>query len=298
MEKITIKKNSKIVYKADGYRDLADHATKHRDPKGSSSKPKSGYNADFYATKSFGDASHLMVDGWDGPLAKITQIREAVRQRIGSVDAQVFRFDNNYVGGYLDVDTYLSGDPACMLQAYEHPDKRKTKFVRILVDTTFSAIVDAKDIQTRGAAIVALCDTLNLCGYTTEVWAVSCNGGEYSRKGGSELAVMIPVQGVGEPWDVRSAFFPLAHGDFLRRIVFGVMEGMTASEREAFGVGAGYGTVTKCTKGSLADVHCGGADVICESQVGSIDAIVKDPIKWVLNQCKNLGVLTDSEVGE
>ena len=295
MEKITIKKNSKIVYKADGYRDLADHATKHRDAKGASSKPKSGYYSDFYATKSFGDASHLMVDGWDGPLAKITQIRESVRQRIGSVDTQVFRFDNNYVGGYLDVDTYLSGDPACMLQAYEHPDKRKTKFVRILVDTTFSAFVDAKDIQTRGAAVVALCDTLNLCGYTTEVWACMQNGGQDGR---NELTVLLPVQRVGEPWDVRSAFFPLAHGDYLRRVMFGVMESMTKDEREVFGAhdGRGYGQVIGTKKGDQADLHCGGADVIVSSQRGDIDKIVADPIKWVLSQCKNLGVLGEDEI--
>jgi len=297
MEKITAGKN-KIVYKFTGFRDLADHATKVRKTDLASSRKREGWCKDFYTTNNFGSATNLMVDGWDGPLQQIDTIRDGVRQRIGTIDTATFRFDHAYTGGYLDVDSYLAGDPACMLQAYEDTTKRSQKFVRILVDTTYSASVQARDIQVRGAAIVALCDTLNLCGYTTEVWAVSCNGGEYSRKGGSELAVMIPVQGVGEPWDVRSAFFPLAHGDFLRRIVFGVMEGMTASEREAFGVGAGYGTVTKCTKGSLADVHCGGADVICESQVGSIDAIVKDPIKWVLNQCKNLGVLTDSEVGE
>lgn len=295
MEKIIVKPNEKIVYKFTGFRDLADHATKKRKIDEASSRKREGYYKEFYATKDFGSATNLMVDGWDGPLQEIDRIRDGVRQRVGSIDTQTWKFDHAYTGSYLDVDTYLSGDPACMLRAYEDTTKRADKFVRVLVDCTYSASVPAKHIQMRGAAIVALCDTLNLCGYTTEVWAVSCNAGNGSR---NELAVMIPVQGVGEPWDVRSAFFPLAHGDFLRRIVFGVMEGMTEKERNAFGVPYGYGQVMQCKKGSLADLHCGGADVICESQIGSIDSIVKNPIKWVLSQCKNLGILNDEEIVE
>ena len=290
MEKITAGKN-KIVYKFTGFRDLADHATKVRKTDLASSRKREGWHKDFYTTNNFGSATNLMVDGWDGPLQQIDTIRDGVRQRIGTIDTATFRFDHAYTGGYLDVDSYLAGDPACMLQAYEDTTKRSQKFVRILVDTTYSASVQARDIQVRGAAIVALCDTLNLCGYTTEVWAVSTNGGSWRSSGDKELAVMLPVQRVGEPWDVRSAMYPLAHPSFLRRTVFGVMESMTQSERDAFGVGSGYGTVIQCRKGSLADVHCGGADIICSTHEGEIRDMVKNPVAWVLTQCRNLGVI-------
>jgi hypothetical protein len=293
MKKHVIKKDSQIVYKFDGFRDLADHATKHRDRDGASSR---GGRDNFYTTRSITEATALLVDGWDGPQAEVERIRDTVRQRFGNIDTAVWKFENGYAGQYLDVDTYLSGDPACFLNAHEDTEKRPQKFVRILVDTTYSANVPPKDIQIRGGAIIALADALNLCGYTTEVWAVSTNGGSfYGRGKGHELAVLVPVQGVGEPWDVRSASFPLANGDFLRRLVFAVMESMTESERSTFGVGAGYGSVVECRKGSLADLHCGGADIICTVHEGAIKDITKDPIKWVLTQCKNLGVISEEE---
>lgn len=293
MKKHVIKKNTQIVYKFDGFRDLANHATKVANRDGASCRTG---DRSFYTTKNLTEAVSQLVDGWDGPTAQVGTIREHIRQRFGTIDTAVYKFDNAYNGQYLDADTYLSGDPACFLQAYEDTEKRTNKFVRILVDTTYSAMVKPSDIAKRGAAIVALADALNLCGYTTEVWAVSTNGGSYAGGNGpKQLAVMVPVQGVGEPWDVRSALFPLANGDFLRRLVFAVMEGMTDEERTNFGVGGGYGSVITIKRGDLADEHCGGADIICTTHEGDIKDIVKDPIAWVLRQCKNLGVITEEE---
>jgi len=291
MKKIVVKKDTKIVFKFDGFRDMSQYVKDKHDPEGSS---QTGSTSWCGGTTGVNQACEMMVNGYDDTLPRIVSIRDAVRQRVGQLDTSAFSMDMNVVGRRMDIGSYMSGSPMCYMDFYEDTTKRATKFVRILVDTSFSSMVSADDIKTRGSAIVALCDTLNLCGYTTEVWAVSTNGGRGSRH--SELAVMVPVQRVGEPWDVRSAMFPLAHPSFLRRLVFGVMESMTPTERDTFGVGGGYGTVMECRKGSLADDHCGGADLICTTHEGSIRDMVKDPIKWVLTQCKNLGVITSEEL--
>ena len=288
MEKIVVRKDAKIVYKFDGYTDMAQYVDAKHKRDGASVTSEPSWCG---GTKTVKQADAMMVSGYDDVLPTITSIRDRVRERVGSIDTTVFRAENNVYGTRLDMGSYLADSPTCFLDFYEDPDKRATRFVRVLVDTTFSAMVKAEDIKTRGAAVVALCDTLNLCGYTTEVWAVSTNGGSWRSSGDKELAVMLPVQRVGEPWDVRSAMYPLAHPSFLRRTVFGVMESMTQSEREAFGVGSGYGTVIQCRKGSLADVHCGGADIICSTHEGEIRDMVKNPVAWVLTQCKNLGVI-------
>lgn len=295
MEKIVVKKDKKIVFKFDGYNDMAQYVNSKHKRDGSSATSSAEWCG---GTQTVRQATGMMVSGSDGTIATISSIRDKVRERIGSIDTSVYKFENNVYGTRLDMGSYLADSPTCFLDAYEEPDKRATKFVRILVDTTFSAMVSAKDIFTRGAAVVALCDTLNLCGYTTEVWAVSTNGGSQRFDGAKdkELAVMIPVQRVGEPWDIRSAMFPLSNPGFLRRLVFGVMESMTKPERDAFGVGRGYGTVIQCRKGSLADAHCGGADIICTTSEGDINDIVRDPVAWVLKQCKNIGVISESEM--
>ena len=298
MELIEIKKNKRMVFRAEGFGDLADYATKSARPDESSSKKSSGGDR-FYTATTFGKSVDLMVDGWDTHTDTITAIRDAVRQRVGSLDTAVFSFENNLVGQYLDMDAYMQGDPMCMLSALEDTTKRPTKFVRILVDTAFSAGVNAKDIATRGGAILALCDLLNLMGYSTEVWVasgISSSYGEFGDAGG-QMVVLMPVQLAGQPWDTRSASYPLACGDFLRRMTFGIMEGMSSVARNTFGVGTGYGFPMASTKGGLADEHCGGADVICQTNVGDIQKILRDPVAWVLAQCQNLGVLSDEEVG-
>lgn len=292
MEKIVVKKDRQIVYKFDGYSDMAKYVDKHHKRDGASATGSSSFCG---GTTGVAQAGAMMVSGYDDVLPTITSIRDRVRERVGAIDTAVFRSENNVYGTRLDMGSYLADSPTCFLDFYEEPDRRATRFVRVLVDTTFSAMVSAQDIKTRGAAVVALCDTLNLCGYTTEVWAVSTNGGSWRSGGSKELAVMLPVQRVGEPWDVRSAMYPLAHPSFLRRTVFGVMESMTASERDSFGVGGGYGSVIQCRKGSLADVHCGGADIICSTHEGEIRDMVKNPVQWVLTQCKNLGVIGEGE---
>lgn len=297
MEKIVVTSGRRIVFKFDGYNDMSKYVKEKHDRSGSSVSSETRWCG---GIKSVDHGCDTMVQGYDDELPKIERIRDKVRERMGNVDTSVFNVDHNVVGRRVDIGAQLAGSPLCFMDFYEDTERRASKFVRILVDTTFSAMVPADQIAIRGAAVVALCDTLNLCGYMTEVWAVSTNGGSYSNSRESkELAVLLPVQRVGEPWDVRSAMFPLAHGGFLRRLVFGVMESMTADERSNFGVssGGGYGTVIECRKGSLADLHCGGADIICTTHEGSIRDIVADPVEWVLTQCKNLGVLDDERIG-
>lgn len=296
METFKFNGGKSLVYRAEGYEDMADFARKSANDSESSSKKKSSGD-NFYTTKDMPTATSLMVEGWDAHMADIEDVRDRVRERVGSLDTATFAFENALVGQYLDMDAYMQGDPYCMLNATEDTTRRATKFVRILVDTSFSAGVPQKDIATRGGAIVALCDLLNLMGYSTEVWATASISSTYGGGGdGSKLAVLVPVQLAGQPWDTRSASFPLACGDYLRRLVFGVMEGMSPKDRDTFGVGSGYGYPLASVKGSLSDEHCGGADIICQTQVGEIREVVADPVAWVLKQCKNLGVLREDEL--
>jgi hypothetical protein len=295
MKKI-VESKYKIVVKTDGFNDLSRLATESGNAGGSSNK---GFDKSYHtSSNSLGEALGQLVDGWTGSMTTMEKVRDKVRERVGSLDVNTFRFDNALIGQYLDISSFLAGEPQCMLQAYEDTTKRANKFVRILVDVSVSWQIKPEDIATRGGAIVALCDVLNLCGYSTEVWAsATCSGDKPS----SLLSVLLPVQHNGSPWDIRSASFPLTNGDYLRRVIFAVQEGLESDQRECFGAfpeGAGYGVPRRSELGSMADVHCGGADIIIPSDAGSIANIVSDPVAWVLGQCKNVGVLNDSEIAE
>jgi hypothetical protein len=281
-----------IVYKFDGFRDLANYAITKYDKEDGSSNNKDSDN--WAMTKTLDHATKLMVDGWSDVLPKITAIRDQVRQRIGDLELTQLKYDSSVYGSRMDVSSFCVGSPLAFLRPHEDTETRKTRFVRILVDTSFSASVDPQDIVVRGSAVVALCDTLNACGYSTEVWATSNIRSDRDRV----LSVMLPVQSVGEPWDVASAMFPLAHPSFLRRLVFAVMESMSPSDRNEFGARQhrGYGYVVASTKDSQADRHCGGADIICQTNSGSIEQITRNPVAWVLSQCSNLGVISQEEL--
>lgn len=291
MRKIVDGKNVTLV--ADGFNDLADYVRDNADPNGSSHKEFSDkYHTDCYT---LADGLEKFVNGWQGTSEQIDEIRNKVRQRIGSLDVSTFRFDNATMGQYLDVASFLAGEPTCMLQAYEDTSKRSDRFVRILVDVSYSWKVLPQDIAVRGGAIIALADALNHCGYSTEVWA--CVG--VTPMSGTDVSTtLVPIQSHGSPWDTRSASFPLANGDYLRRVVFGAQESLTMAERGRweFRSSGYYGIPKGSTKGCPADIHCGGADVVVQSNPGSISAIVADPVKWVLGQCENLGVITDAEL--
>lgn len=299
MRKIVDGKNVTLV--ADGYNDLANYAKEYGTNEQGSLRPFDGsFHND---SRTLDGALRSLVGGWDRIVDRIDTVREQVRERVGALDVSTFRFDNALVGQYLDVSSFLAGEPTCMLQAFEDTTKRADKFVRILVDVSFSWTVSPDDIATRGGAIIALADALNHCGYSTEVWASVGVDAEYSgsRGTGGICTTLLPVQPYGSPWDIRSASFPLANSDYLRRVVFASQESLTPTERDRWGFGGPnqrnfYGYTHGTNQGDPADVHCGGADVIVRSNVGDIKGIVSDPVAWVLDQCKNLGVISEAEL--
>lgn len=254
----------------------------------SSSRLKNGPTDTFFEYDTFEAACSAFLSGVDGPREVIETLRESVRRRVGSLDMAAFRFDNAVMGQYLDIDSYVAGEPCHMLAAFEDLERRRERFVRIVVDIAFNGNVPTTDIRTRGAAVVALCDVLNLAGYSTEVYAVSASK---ARDGRHDMALVVPVQRLGDPWDIRSAAFPLCSGDFSRRLKFGVTEGLVPEWREA--LGSGYGLPMGTSKGSVVDLEVGGADIIVDTSNDSLEGIVRDPFAWIISKCQNLGVIGD-----
>lgn len=279
----TDKFGSDIVFRFDGFSDLAKSANERRNKDGSSSKT---HDLVWYGSDNFEHAQSLLVDGWDGPTREIMRITDTVRETIGEVVKPLIQFAMNVYAPRVDIGMWATGDPNCFIECYEEDGLRPERFVRLLIDSTFSAMVSPKDIITRGAAVIALCDALNLCGYSTEVFTVCA-----VSSGKDKCFSIIPVQTAGQPWDVRSAIMPLAHPSFLRRMHFGIIEGGGEQVTRKFGSGNGYGTPCGVSKGDRADELVGGADIILSGQKGSISDIIRDPSAWVVSQLKSCGAL-------
>jgi hypothetical protein len=273
------------VVRFEGFSDLGDNALRLRDPKGSSEDRDKTWNG---GTASVSEARDLLVKGWDKPTEQVAKITERVREQVGEVVSPIIQFYNGTVGTRLDVGLWSAGDPNCFYTFFEEEGRRSERFVRILVDNAFSASVNADDIITRGAAVIALCDALNLQGYSTEVWCAVAVGDGMNRDA-DKFYTVVPVQSAGQPWDVRSAIFPLSHPSFLRRLHFGVVEGSGAEAVKKFGSGNSYGFPIGVTAGDTLDTLVGGADIILSSKAGNIKDITADPSKWVLEQLRKCG---------
>lgn len=283
--------NGNVLAVADSFTDLVDHATRGRDTSLASSRPRRGPNDPFHSCESFEDASRAFLFGEDAPGLAIDTLRDDVRRRIGNLDVADFRFEHDLVGRYLDVSTFVTGGTHYMLNPVEDTTRRRERFVRILVDVTYWSGVKNSDIVTRGGAIIALCDVLNFAGYTTEVFAGVSTLGNHAKTFG----LVCPIQLRGSSWDTRSAAFPLANGDYLRRITFAVLESLNTSERKTFDVGAGYSRVMPIRKGDALDTEIDGADIIVDSSKRGIDEVVRDPFAWIMSKCKNVGAIRDDE---
>lgn len=270
-----------IVFKFDGFSDLGTHATLGSDPKFSSVKGEPKWCG---GTKTVAEATGLLVDGWDKPSDEIATITQRVREQIGEVVAPIIQFYNGTQGTRLDVGLFTAGDPNCFYSFYEEEGRRTERFVRVIVDNAFSSSVNPDDIVTRGAAVIALCDALALSGYSTEVWVTIAVSGSSGN-----LYTLVPVQTAGQPWDTRSAIFPLSHPAFLRRLHFALVEGGGADIVKRFGDPVSYGSCKGIRKGDTVDTMVGGADILLSGQSGNIQEIVRDPAKWVLGQLEKCG---------
>lgn len=279
----TDKIGSNTVFKFDGFSDLGDSAVKGSNPNKSSATSDKKWCG---GTATVAEAAQLLVNGWAKPTEEIAKLTERVREQVGEVVAPIIQFYNGTVGTRLDVGLFTAGDPNCFYSFFEEEGRRAERFVRILVDCSFSSGVNEDDIVTRGGAIIALCDALNLCGYSTEVWTTVA---VRSRGGGGNLYTLVPVQTAGQPWDIRSAIFPLAHPSFLRRCHFALVEGAGGEIERKFGSEASYGTPLGITKDDTVDTLVGGADILISGKEGSVADVVRDPAKWVISQLERCG---------
>jgi hypothetical protein len=270
-----------IVFKFDGFSDLGTSATLGANPESASGRSEPKWCG---GTKTVAEATGLLVDGWSKPTEEIARITERVREQVGEVVAPIIQFYNGTVGTRLDVGLFTAGDPNCFYSFFEEEGRRNERFVRVIVDNAFSSNVNPDDIVTRGGAIIALCDALALSGYSTEVWVTVAVSG---RDG--SLYTLVPVQVAGQPWDTRSAIFPLAHPAFLRRLHFALVEGGGTDIVKRFGQPVNYGSPKGICKGDTVDTLVGGGDILLSGQSGSISDVVRDPAKWVLSQLEKCG---------
>lgn len=119
-------------------------------------------------------------------------------------------------GDILDVGTFLTGKPECWLEP-DMVDNRKV--YKIIVNSSYSAKINQKDIINRGIAIISLVDLLQEEGHIVELEVV-----ETVRNIMDKPEFKIRFEVGTSPLDIDKLFFMIANPAFLRRIIFAICE--------------------------------------------------------------------------
>lgn len=154
--------------------------------------------------------------------------REGLRETMievaaGANNAPRPDFTYDVAGAIPSVPTYLSGDPASMMDLAPVPTKPSC---RVSVEVSTPWFVSDKAIYNRGCAILSVIEGIERQGIHVELSAIMSS--VYARRRSSDIdklfAVTVPVREMGEAYDLdKLAYFLCCPGP-LRRLGFAVIE--------------------------------------------------------------------------
>jgi hypothetical protein len=244
-------------------------------------------DTEWSGTATLDEAVNLAVDGWHAVRPEVQRLFDSLESQIATAMDEQFTVRYDYSGDMVDMGRYVAGDPECMVDYVTEPQERMGKVVRLMVAGIASAYVKPEQIRARGVAVCALIDVLHKLGVGIELWTEQC----YHHPAGEQDAysMLVKLHDSADMMDIDDIMFAIAHPSMLRRIGFAGVEQMEWSSAY---IRNGYGRV--------ANMRChdivGDVDVTIEKlqnggSWGSEDAILKNPVEWVLNTVKGLQLI-------
>lgn len=143
-------------------------------------------------------------------------------------------------GGHLNVPAYCAGSPLC----YETEEKiMKPKFAKMHVSLSYYWGTNKSQVLNRAIIITNVLKALENAGYSVDL-----NTFELSSCGDELSHIIVQIKKHGGRLDTQALYKSLCHVEFLRRILFRVLETMDVTN----GWCSGYGST--CDKHFTADV--------------------------------------------
>lgn len=259
--------------------------------KGAKTDGKARTASDRFAGCSFKQALELAENGWRTENGALNKLLEAVRERLADVIDFAWERAVDVSGAEPDIGRYLAGELECMFDDTPAIAPHKGKALTMIVDCTTTRRVTGEEIFKRGAAIIALVQTLTLMGLELEIWCdFTCDS---RQERGERMVTLVRAHKAGDPLDMDKISYAVGHPSMLRRLWFAVMEGEDYQLKQRFGFYeyGGYGT------------PCGihdGAEIVDASFTVSWGArtltqIVESPVQWILDQLELQGVYTNPD---
>lgn len=251
---------------------------------------------DWNGTATYEDAIALARTGWSAMRPNVDSILTDIDAKVRTMvlDRPATKFD--VTGAYVDVATYLTGDPECMIEIIEEPTPVHGRVARILIQGTASWSVDAEMIQARGAAVCALADALARSGIYLEVWQeFTVRGKVRGNQKETTDATAVCLKRASDPLDIDLLMFPLGHPAMFRRLIFDVWErSMTPAQRKRYAVGGDTDNFYGYPHANVLGESIG-ADIELKMAPSPGSPECNDPAKWVASICEQFGIEVTGE---
>ncbi len=188
-----------------------------------------------WAGATWDEAIALATDGWAAPLPEVDVAIEALQgrlcDRVRSVDLAP---SWEVTGSEVDVATYLSGVPECMIDYVPRMVSSQGGIVTLLIPACYSHTVPHSEVINRGVGLAALCSAIITAAQSVEVWfgyacMVPPRG---SRRSPDRYSAVVRAISAGEPLNIPRLMFATAHPAMLRRLWFGVWDSQERSIAE------------------------------------------------------------------
>jgi hypothetical protein len=290
MRNVTEEKRAGTSYRLeswDSFGEFMDYVESNPNPKSSDTGTRDEWAG---GTKNLQEAVDMGRVGYRAVRPEVDRMVGDLVDRISGRLDNRYEYRHNVCGSDVDMGRYVEGVPECMTEWVSEPAEAMGRVVKVVINQAASAYVTAEQIRARGAAVVALVDTIHKLGVGLEVWfevGISDSGVDK----GNRYGFAVKIHSSEDPMDIDSIMFALAHPSMFRRGVFSAMEmSEKAKQMGATGAGGGYGWPCNLVSPTLR----GDYDVVVEKlQRGTekADALLADPVAWVLDTVEGLGIL-------
>lgn len=228
------------------------------------------------------------TDGWPEGLERLRAAGRAIESCI-AIRIHTTQVIHDTSGASVDIGAFMTGEPECFISHEPDVKDGHGRVVTIAVQTSINAGVIAKRVETRGAAVLALVDMLELAGYQADLLLISSVAG-HKRVGIEEV---VPVKQAGRVLDPGRMAFALMHPAAQRRISFSCQECRSAEVRRNIGI------VPHSTYGHPAPFTMQGHDH-CDIEVPSLNGsdtflTAEWATTWVLGELGKYGVVLEAE---
>lgn len=181
-----------------------------------------------FAGKPYNQAVEDLIGPLDPGYQEFLKLQSDLNTKKGSIHK--YKTVRTVAGGHLNVPAYSAGSPLC----YETEERiTKPKFARIHVALSYYWGTTKKQVLNRAIIITNILKALEKAGYSVDL-----NTFELSQEYNELAYIVVQIKKHGGRLDMQGLYKTLCHVEFLRRILFRILESLDLRN----GWGSGYGS--------------------------------------------------------